>query len=113
MKLGTIIQNGKETVIARVDDEQAVALDATSMLELIEGGDAALDKANVGIPLFLSNAPTRVESNPPEKRRIALWSCGDNFAASKIASLLVVICGITVQCLPDGNRHNLNFRSLE
>ncbi len=49
MKLGTIIHNGAETVIARVGDDQAVALDFSDMEALIAGGDASLDQATNAI----------------------------------------------------------------
>jgi 2-keto-4-pentenoate hydratase/2-oxohepta-3-ene-1,7-dioic acid hydratase in catechol pathway len=45
MKLGTINHNNKETLIAQVDGNDAVALDEASMEVLIRGGDAALDAA--------------------------------------------------------------------
>lgn len=45
MKLGTIKTNGTATVIGRVDDEHAVALDFADMEDLIAGGDAALESA--------------------------------------------------------------------
>lgn len=43
MKLGTIRLNGTATVIGRVDDENAVALDYATMEDLIAAGDAALE----------------------------------------------------------------------
>ena len=49
MKLGTIRVDGKETVIGRVDDDNAVALDFASMEDLIIGGDAALESAQKSI----------------------------------------------------------------
>jgi hypothetical protein len=49
MKLGTIRLNGKETVIGRVDDANAVALEPATMEDLITGGDAALDAAQKAI----------------------------------------------------------------
>ena len=49
MKLGTIRLDGKETVIARVDDSNAVALAPATMEDLIVGGDAALDAARKAI----------------------------------------------------------------
>jgi 2-keto-4-pentenoate hydratase/2-oxohepta-3-ene-1,7-dioic acid hydratase in catechol pathway len=45
MKLGTIRHDGREAVIARVDDANAVRLEVASMSDLIAGGDAALDDA--------------------------------------------------------------------
>ena len=45
MKIGTIRLDGRETVIARVDDAHAVALDTPSMEALIGDGDRALDAA--------------------------------------------------------------------
>lgn len=45
MKLGTIQHEGRPTVIARVDDEHAVALDHRWMEDLIEAGAAGLDAA--------------------------------------------------------------------
>jgi 2-keto-4-pentenoate hydratase/2-oxohepta-3-ene-1,7-dioic acid hydratase in catechol pathway len=56
MKLGTIIHNGAETVIARVEDDQAVALDFTDMETLIAGGDASLDCAAAAIDSAQSGA---------------------------------------------------------
>ena len=49
MKLGTIRLNGKETVIGRVDDSNAVALAPATMEDLIAGGDAALEAAQKAI----------------------------------------------------------------
>ena len=50
MKLGTIRIDGKPTVIARVADDKAVALDAYRWMEdLIEAGNAGLDTANEAI----------------------------------------------------------------
>lgn len=49
MKLGTIRVDGKETVIGRVDDDSAVALDFPCMEDLITGGDAALESAQESI----------------------------------------------------------------
>jgi 2-keto-4-pentenoate hydratase/2-oxohepta-3-ene-1,7-dioic acid hydratase in catechol pathway len=49
MKLGTIRVDGKETVIGRVDDDNAVALDFATMEDLIAGGDAALESAQKSI----------------------------------------------------------------
>lgn len=49
MKLGTIRVDGKETVIGRVDDENAVALEFACMEDLIIGGDAALESAQRAI----------------------------------------------------------------
>lgn len=45
MKLGTIRLDGKETVIGRVDDGHAVALEPATMEDLIAAGDAGLDAA--------------------------------------------------------------------
>ena len=45
MKLGTIRHDGRPTVIARVDDERAVALDYRWMEDLIEADAAGLDAA--------------------------------------------------------------------
>jgi 2-keto-4-pentenoate hydratase/2-oxohepta-3-ene-1,7-dioic acid hydratase in catechol pathway len=45
MKLGTIRLDGKETVIGRVDDANAVALAPATMEDLIAGGDQALEDA--------------------------------------------------------------------
>lgn len=49
MKLGTIRHEGKETVIARVQDETAVALEFATMEDLIAGGDQALDACGKAI----------------------------------------------------------------
>jgi len=49
MKLGTIRLNGKETVIGRVDDANAVALAPATMEDLIAGGDQALEDAQKAI----------------------------------------------------------------
>ena len=49
MKLGTIRLNGKETVIGRVDDTNAVALAPATMEDLIAGGDQALEDAQKAI----------------------------------------------------------------
>jgi 2-keto-4-pentenoate hydratase/2-oxohepta-3-ene-1,7-dioic acid hydratase in catechol pathway len=49
MKLGTIRLNGKETVIGRVDDSNAVALAPATMEDLIAGGDQALEDAQKAI----------------------------------------------------------------
>jgi 2-keto-4-pentenoate hydratase/2-oxohepta-3-ene-1,7-dioic acid hydratase in catechol pathway len=49
MKLGTIRIEGRPTVIARVTDEQAVALDFSWMEDLIEAGNAGLDAAAAAI----------------------------------------------------------------
>ncbi len=49
MKLGTIRLNGKETVIGRVDDSNAVALAPATMEDLIAAGDAALEAAQNAI----------------------------------------------------------------
>ncbi|MDA0681059.1 MAG: fumarylacetoacetate hydrolase family protein [Proteobacteria bacterium] len=49
MKLGTIRVNGRETVIGRVDDSNAVALESSTMEDLIAGGDHALDDARKAI----------------------------------------------------------------
>ena len=49
MKLGTIRINGKPTVIARVADDKAVALDFPWMEDLIEAGNAGLDAAAAAI----------------------------------------------------------------
>lgn len=49
MKLGTIRVDGKETVIGRVDDDRATALDFATMEDLIMGGDAALESAQKSI----------------------------------------------------------------
>jgi 2-keto-4-pentenoate hydratase/2-oxohepta-3-ene-1,7-dioic acid hydratase in catechol pathway len=49
MKLGTIRLNGQETVIGRVDDSNAVALEPATMEDLIAGGDAALEAAQTTI----------------------------------------------------------------
>jgi 2-keto-4-pentenoate hydratase/2-oxohepta-3-ene-1,7-dioic acid hydratase in catechol pathway len=45
MKLGSIRFDGQETVIGRVDDSNAVALQPATMEDLIAGGDAALEAA--------------------------------------------------------------------
>jgi 2-keto-4-pentenoate hydratase/2-oxohepta-3-ene-1,7-dioic acid hydratase in catechol pathway len=45
MKLATIRLDGAETVIGRVDDSNAVALQPATMEDLIAGGDRALDDA--------------------------------------------------------------------
>jgi 2-keto-4-pentenoate hydratase/2-oxohepta-3-ene-1,7-dioic acid hydratase in catechol pathway len=45
MKLGTIRLNGKETVIGRVDDANAVVLAPATMEDLIAAGDQALEDA--------------------------------------------------------------------
>jgi 2-keto-4-pentenoate hydratase/2-oxohepta-3-ene-1,7-dioic acid hydratase in catechol pathway len=45
MKLGTIRLNGKQVTIARVDGNQAVAVDVHDMEDLIISGNAGLDKA--------------------------------------------------------------------
>ena len=45
MKLGTIRLNGKQVTIARVDGNQAVAVDVHDMEDLIISGHAGLDKA--------------------------------------------------------------------
>ena len=45
MKLGTIRLNGGQSVIARVDEQYAVALDVASMEDLIMAGDRGLDAA--------------------------------------------------------------------
>jgi 2-keto-4-pentenoate hydratase/2-oxohepta-3-ene-1,7-dioic acid hydratase in catechol pathway len=45
MKLGTIRLNGKQVTIARVDGNQAVAVDVYDMEDLIISGNAGLDKA--------------------------------------------------------------------
>lgn len=45
MKLGTIRHDGRPTVIARVADDKAVALEHRWMEDLIEAGDAGLDAA--------------------------------------------------------------------
>jgi 2-keto-4-pentenoate hydratase/2-oxohepta-3-ene-1,7-dioic acid hydratase in catechol pathway len=49
MKLGTIRQDGMETVIGRVDDEHGVALPFATMECLILGGDPALAAAEKAI----------------------------------------------------------------
>ena len=49
MKLGTIRLNGKETVIGRVDDANAVALAPATMEDLIAGGDQALEDTQKAI----------------------------------------------------------------
>ena len=49
MKLGTIRLDGKETVIGRVDDSKAVALEPATMEDLIVGGDSALDAARKAV----------------------------------------------------------------
>lgn len=49
MKLGTIRIEGRPTVIARVDDDHAVALDYAWMEDLIEAGNAGLDAAAAAI----------------------------------------------------------------
>lgn len=55
MKLGTIRYQDKPTVIARVADDKAVALDAYRwMEELIEAGKAGLDVANEAIQAALA-----------------------------------------------------------
>ena len=51
MKLGSIIHDGDATVIARVGDDQAVALDFTDMEALIAGGDSSLEQANDAIAM--------------------------------------------------------------
>jgi 2-keto-4-pentenoate hydratase/2-oxohepta-3-ene-1,7-dioic acid hydratase in catechol pathway len=55
MKLGTIRIDGKPTVIARVADDKAVALDVYRWMEdLIEAGNAGLDTANEAIQAALA-----------------------------------------------------------
>jgi 2-keto-4-pentenoate hydratase/2-oxohepta-3-ene-1,7-dioic acid hydratase in catechol pathway len=49
MKLGTIRLDGRETVVGRIDDERAVALDPATMEDLIQGGEAALAAAHEAI----------------------------------------------------------------
>lgn len=49
MKLGTIRLNGKQVTIARVDGNQAVAVDVYDMEDLIISGNAGLDKATKAI----------------------------------------------------------------
>lgn len=49
MKLGTIRVNGRPRVIARVDDQHAVALDYEWMEDLIEAENAGLDAAAAAI----------------------------------------------------------------
>jgi 2-keto-4-pentenoate hydratase/2-oxohepta-3-ene-1,7-dioic acid hydratase in catechol pathway len=55
MKLGTIRIDGKPTVIARVADDRAVALNAYRWMEdLIEAGNAGLDTAHEAIQAALA-----------------------------------------------------------
>jgi 2-keto-4-pentenoate hydratase/2-oxohepta-3-ene-1,7-dioic acid hydratase in catechol pathway len=49
VKLGTIRLGGKETVVGRVDDSNAVELRPATMEDLIAGGDAALEEARKAI----------------------------------------------------------------
>ena len=61
MKLGTIRHGGKDTVIGRVDDDNAVALAPASMNELIAGGDAALDDAAARIDAAVSGRSQTID----------------------------------------------------
>ena len=49
MKLGTLRLNGAETVIGRVDEHHAVALESATMEAMILGGNATLDAAHKAI----------------------------------------------------------------
>jgi 2-keto-4-pentenoate hydratase/2-oxohepta-3-ene-1,7-dioic acid hydratase in catechol pathway len=61
MKLGTIRLNGTETVIGRVDDNNAVRLDFATMEDLIIGGERALDNAAAAIEDATSGKIERVD----------------------------------------------------
>lgn len=61
MKLGTIKTNGAATVIGRVDDDHAVALDFADMEALIAGGDAALEAARKTIDAGTAGAAELID----------------------------------------------------
>lgn len=66
MKLGTIRIDGKPTVIARVAEEAAVALDFAWMEDLIEAGDKGLDQANEAIVAALAGKLPVIELGNPD-----------------------------------------------
>jgi 2-keto-4-pentenoate hydratase/2-oxohepta-3-ene-1,7-dioic acid hydratase in catechol pathway len=83
MKLGTIRLNGKETVIGRVDDANAVALAPSTMEDMIAGGDGALEDAQKAIDTGASGeAPvidiTNADWMAPNPRASKILGCAVN-----------------------------------
>lgn len=83
MKLGTIRLNGKETVIGRVDDAQAVALAPATMEDLIAGGDRALEDAQNAIDQGIAGKAklidvTKADWMAPNPRASKILGCAVN-----------------------------------
>lgn len=83
MKLGTILFEGDETVIARVTDESAVALQFDDMDKLIRAGSEGLNRANDAIEACRSgNLPeidlACVDWLPPNPRPSKILGCAIN-----------------------------------
>ena len=83
MKLGSLRLNGKETVVARLDDATGVALEAATMQELIGAGQRGLDAAASAIDGAVTGAlPTIELANadwlPPNPRATKVVGCALN-----------------------------------
>jgi len=91
MKLGTIRLNGKETVIGRVDDSNAVALEPATMEDLIAGGDAALEAAQRAIDSGVSGEAELIDVTSadwlaPNPRASKILGCAvNNTRLNKVA----------------------------
>jgi 2-keto-4-pentenoate hydratase/2-oxohepta-3-ene-1,7-dioic acid hydratase in catechol pathway len=83
MKLGTIRSDGKETVIARVDDQNGVRLDFQNMEDLILGGDGALESAAKAIEDAAADKVERIDLRDadwlaPNPRASKILGCAVN-----------------------------------
>lgn len=83
MKLGTILQNGIETVIGRVDDTHAIALAPATMEALIAGGNASQDDAQARISKGLAGEAelidvTNADWMAPNPRASKIIGCAVN-----------------------------------
>jgi 2-keto-4-pentenoate hydratase/2-oxohepta-3-ene-1,7-dioic acid hydratase in catechol pathway len=83
MKLGTLRLNGAETVIGRVDEQHAVALDTATMEEMILGGNATLDAAHEAIEKGKAGAAELIDTDnadwmAPNPRASKIIGCAVN-----------------------------------
>lgn len=83
MKLGTLCLNGTETVIGRVDEHHAVALETATMEEMILGGNATLDAAHESIEKGRTGAVELIDTDhadwmAPNPRASKIIGCAVN-----------------------------------
>ena len=83
MKLGTLRLNGAETVVGRVDEHHAVALDMPTMEAMILGGNATLDAAHEAIEKGKAGASELIETDnadwmAPNPRASKIIGCAVN-----------------------------------